>query len=136
MGAESAQYISAPLSGCVQHFHIGGRVSTADGTLSGTIEGWETSGWREPQIYFVDAEGAAHSISAHKLVVHEIPHSIRAESDNRSAVSPFHLRDYDDEWLSGPYFSLVTASAAADAWEIENTPRICHICNAYSNSVS
>ncbi len=71
------------------------------------------------------------------LVVVEIPSEIRAASENREPIPPFHLRDMDDETLDG-YGEFYDWNAAQISMRqaVDELGRAVQIVNGYSNTVS
>ena len=101
----------AEVNGQPQHIYPGGRVRLArevnafDGTLL-PVGGEYAVTWIDyhPPLVGLAAQLAdpVLAITApDALVVVEIPSEIRAASENREPIPPFHLRDMDDETLDG-----------------------------------
>ena len=121
-------------NGQPQHFYEGGWVREWD-KANGKPAG------KELEIVRVDRDRVwarvdktrIRAFAPRQLVVTVIPSGLRAASDNREPVPPFHLRDEEDDEIGGPYFTYREALTAMD--KAERVHGDVQLCNGYSNSV-
>lgn len=137
----------AEVSGQPQHIYPGGRVRLArevnafDGALlpAGSEYAVAWIDYHPPSVGLAtqSAEPVLAITAPDVLVVVEIPSEIRAASENREPIPPFHLRDMDDETLDG-YGEFYDWSAAQISMRqaVEELGQAVQIVNGYSNTVS
>lgn len=136
----------AEVNGQPQHIYPGGRVrlahevKTFDGTLLPAGGDYAVT-WIDyhPPLVGLAAQPADPVLAItipDVLVVVEIPSEVRAASENREPIPPFHLRDMDDETLDG-YGEFYDWSAAQISMRlaVDELGQAIQIVNGYSNTV-
>ena len=137
----------AEVNGQPQHIYSGGRVRLVREVKS--FNGMLLPVGSEYAATWIDYHPPLVGLAAHSadpvlaitapdaLVVIEVPSEIRAASENREPIPPFHLRDTDDETLEGyGEFYDWNAAQAAMRQAVDELGQAVQIVNGYSNTVT